>query len=458
MIRRVVLVGTLVILLVACADNDGTKDASTAADTSPSGQTLTVDEVDKRIAAAVAPLAKKLDDLNAAQKLTELRSSVQSGDKALGALDDRVAAMEIALAHSATTIAAVVDATTDNTNAIASLSQSIKFLQGSIGFITDDLQTASTGIGDLKQQNATQAAEIAKLTAAAAVTTGSPFNMNPVGDVLVDIYEASLWSRPDKKPLDCATLQAAVDAAFADGGSVDTIYAGKGVGYCKGKPNAKICLYKQHGADPTCLGGGDTGCNDYPKWFPRSGAATGTVYACPIKGVRPSAHMTWFQAALSCAAVGKNLLDNATWQLAVLGTPEATAKTVVGLCNMGSGKVRVTGGGQSCKSAFGMFDMVGNLDEWVADWMPGGQAWMGTQQLGMQSVWSSYGDGDFSMNVNSSAYSNETNSYVKGMLCTPFRGGFYSSGASGGPYAMNLRNGPTDWGQIHGHRCGKRLD
>jgi hypothetical protein len=373
----------------------------------------------------------------------------------MDAIAERVGKLEVALSNAATTIDAAHTTALANKTSLEAVSKTLEELKLSIALAGGDIKAATANIDALKKTADAQSAEI-KAFKKPDDNVAAPLNMNLVGDVLVDRYETSMWTRADKKAVECKVVQAALNAALADGGTIDTIYAGKAGTYCKGKPAAAICKFQQHGADPTCLGGGDTKCNDYPSYFTRSSAALGLVYACPIKGVRPSAHMTWFQAAVSCAASGKHLLDNATWQLAALGTPEGIGSTVAGLCNMNSGKVRATGEGANCKSAFGVFDMVGNLDEWVADWMPGGAAWMGTQQMGMKLGWSSYGDGDFSMNVNSSAYSNETNSYVEGMLCTPFRGGFYKSGPSAGPYAMNLRNGPTDWGQIHGHRCAKR--
>jgi formylglycine-generating enzyme required for sulfatase activity len=88
------------------------------------------------------------------------------------------------------------------------------------------------------------------------------------------------------------------------------------------------------------------------------------IYARSVPGATPRDSITWFQAQQALANVGKRLSSNAEWQQAVAGTPDSIA------CNVSTGSVATTGANAGCVSNFGAFDMVGNLFEWVADWVP----------------------------------------------------------------------------------------
>ena len=94
-----------------------------------------------------------------------------------------------------------------------------------------------------------------------------------------------------------------------------------------------------------------------------NGCKAANVYAVSIPGVLPARFITWFQAAAAARNAGKRLPTNAEWQAAALGTPD-------GVCNTSSGGLLTTGATATCISHVGAFDMVGNLWEWVADWVP----------------------------------------------------------------------------------------
>ena len=95
------------------------------------------------------------------------------------------------------------------------------------------------------------------------------------------------------------------------------------------------------------------------------------IYAVSLPGVVPSAFITWFQAQQACANSAKRLPTNAEWQAAVAGTPDPGPDDGTRDCNTASAfEVLATGSRPGCVSARGAFDMVGNLWEWVADWMP----------------------------------------------------------------------------------------
>src|SRR5262249_17183145 len=110
----------------------------------------------------------------------------------------------------------------------------------------------------------------------------------------------------------------------------------------------------------------------FPGTFPANGQLTAPLYAVSIPGVPPTACVTWFQAVQACRQSGKRLLTNQEWQAAAAATPEGAAgDDGTTQCNTGTaGDAVNTGSRSACKSFYGAFDMVGNVDEWVADWVP----------------------------------------------------------------------------------------
>jgi len=103
---------------------------------------------------------------------------------------------------------------------------------------------------------------------------------------------------------------------------------------------------------------------------PITGNGCKNVYAVSIPDVMPAAYITWFQAAAAARNAGKRLPTNAEWQAAALGTPDPGTEIVTTDCNVSTGSTVVTGSRINCLSDVGAFDMVGNVWEWVADWMP----------------------------------------------------------------------------------------
>lgn len=99
------------------------------------------------------------------------------------------------------------------------------------------------------------------------------------------------------------------------------------------------------------------------------------IYAVSVPGVLPSVSLTWFQAQQACNNSGKRLPSNAEWQAAVSGTPDATVSSPdngTTTCVTGKssyqGSAEPTGSRSDCVSTYGAYDMVGNIDEMVADW------------------------------------------------------------------------------------------
>ncbi len=158
------------------------------------------------------------------------------------------------------------------------------------------------------------------------------------GTTCIDAYEASVWE----------TTDAALIASIQDGTvmRVDLTAAGA----------------VQRGATS----------DDYGAGCPDTGAGCVDFYAVSIPGVTPSAFLTWFQAAAAARNAGKRLPSNAEWQAAALGTPDPGTDDEATDCNISGPPLAVTPTGSrgNCVSDVGAFDLVGNLEEWVADWVP----------------------------------------------------------------------------------------
>lgn len=201
------------------------------------------------------------------------------------------------------------------------------------------MTTISTGI--------TLSAALALLasTAVAAGPPSGPLTKCPAdsvvsGTVCMDKYEASAWFVPN--------------ATTSNKSLVKKIQQGK----------VTVADLSKGGASQVGAGSDDWGlCND-------SGAQCAGFFAVSVAGVTPSAHVTWFQAAEACGNSRKRLPSNAEWQKAVTNTQDPGPDDATTLCNTAStSAVSSTGSRSACVSSAGAFDMVGNLSEWVADWV-----------------------------------------------------------------------------------------
>jgi hypothetical protein len=215
------------------------------------------------------------------------------------------------------------------------------------------------------------------------------------GTVCMDKYEASVWRVPN--------------ATTTNKGLVMKIQQGK----------ATAALLTAGGATELGVVG-----DDYAPCADSGQNCADDIYAVSLPGVIPSAAITWFQAQAACKNARKRLPSNAEWQAAVIGTPDPGGDNGTTDCNTHSSahKAVATGSRSSCVSMDGAFDMVGNRDEWVADWVP-------PPSLGACSMWTA----GVSPTADAQCLVGAPLSGEPGVL---MRGGYYFAGPSAGPLSV----------------------
>jgi hypothetical protein len=178
-----------------------------------------------------------------------------------------------------------------------------------------------------------------------------------VGNICIDLYEASVWQIDPVDPANL-TLLRKVQRGKA---TLDDLTVGGAT---------------QLSPASSCSPGYPANFPATGQWTPVLGSSPPSpgIYAVSIPGVNPSACINWYQATQACRLSGKRLVTNLEWQDAAAGTPDPGTDDGTTDCNVGTsndvnaGLPTNTGSRSNCKSSWGVFDMVGNLDEWVADW------------------------------------------------------------------------------------------
>jgi formylglycine-generating enzyme required for sulfatase activity len=231
-----------------------------------------------------------------------------------------------------------------------------------------------------------------------------------VGTVCLDRYEASVWRVPNP--------------TTANANLVRRIRLG----------SATRAELTAGGATP--LG---TVRDDYAPCANDGENCTDDIYAVSLPSEIPAAHITWFQAQEACANADKRLPTSAEWQVGANGTPDPGPDNGATDCNTAAVSATLTGARSGCVSARGAFDMVGNLYEWVADWVP----------LSATCVtWGGFSNDDMCL-----AGANETALGPGALL----RGGNFNSGTDAGPLAVDGGAEPSFTAPSFGFRCVRDL-
>jgi formylglycine-generating enzyme required for sulfatase activity len=232
-----------------------------------------------------------------------------------------------------------------------------------------------------------------------------------VGDACIDTYEASAWELTD--PADNKTISKIQNGKIDEASDLT------------GKATQR----------------GDTlDVDDFGAGCPDNGNGCTNLYAVSIPGVMPSGSITWFQAA-ACRNAGKRLATNQEWTLAALGTPDTgAADNGTTTCNTDGLEplLAATGSRSACVSDVGAFDMVGNVREWVADWVPLSTAFPG---------WGGFSD-------DAMALAGASTVGGPGAL---IRGGDFNDGTNAGPLEIEGNGSPKISIGAIGFRCARDL-
>ena len=230
----------------------------------------------------------------------------------------------------------------------------------------------------------------------------------PAGTVCMDRYEESVWRVPNPTTTNAPLV-------------------------------AKIQLGTAIRADLTAAGATQLGtlADDYAPCTANGQNCADDIYAVSLPAVIPAANLTWFQAQEACANAGKRLPTSAEWQIGATGTPDAGPDNGTTNCNSNAVSVTLTGARKDCESTRGAFDMVGNLDEWVAEWVPLSTAC---------STWGGLSDDLMCL------FGASTTAVSPGAL---LRGGDFRNRTSAGPLAVVGSGGPFSSRPFIGFRCAR---
>lgn len=187
------------------------------------------------------------------------------------------------------------------------------------------------------------------------------------------------------------------------------------------------------------------------------------TYDClpvPAAGAMPWRFVSQSQAITACAKAGKRLPTDEEWYLGSLGTPDKANDWFTDDCQVNNNwdnQPGFTGSGETCLSAAGAYDMIGNVWEWVKgeirDGKYNGEAlplpgYITGVDIQGKPITTDEHRTDPNFNED---YFWIKDTGVRGMA----RGGYWNNAADAGLYSMYLVSPPSFAGAGIGFRCVK---
>lgn len=259
------------------------------------------------------------------------------------------------------------------------------------------------------------------------------------------INAADSWKNPENSMLAGALSSISKPAKCAEG----MVYVGSSSGgYC-------IDMY-ENSANESCLY--DTPKNQEET---RSNLSDKKCFPVSVKGVSPWRNISQSQAMQACAKAGKRLPTNEEWFFAALGTPDESSAWGTSDCNVNKNRdifdPAPTGSGENCISSLGVYDMVGNVWEWVGETIKEGKF----NDITIPDAGYIGGADEKGIPTETNATSSDPNYNLdrfwikKEGTVGMFRGGYWLSESDAGLYTIHAGISPSFTGTAIGFRCVK---
>jgi formylglycine-generating enzyme required for sulfatase activity len=171
----------------------------------------------------------------------------------------------------------------------------------------------------------------------------------------------------------------------------------------------------------------------------------------------PWRNITLDQAQQACSRSGKRLPTTGEWYKASLGTPDSNDGWNEEHCNVANNRsdgVSVTGSGMRCISDAGVYDMIGNVWEWVHATVTNGN--FGERALPTTGFVTGVDVDGLAYETNSakeSMFNNDRFWIDSTIVAGIMRGGYYNSQSQAGIYSAYIASPPTFSGEAVGFRC-----
>ncbi len=179
-----------------------------------------------------------------------------------------------------------------------------------------------------------------------------------------------------------------------------------------------------------------------------------------MPGNLPWRNISQDQASRACAKAGKRLATNQEWLQASQGTPDMSSSWTSEDCQVDNNwdiQPGPSGTGEKCVSSFGVYDMIGNVWEWVDGVVENG-AIDGKDLPGAGFIDSTNGKGLPGLTNANTPNSDYNNDYfwlkangLRGMV----RGGYWNNKSDAGVYSLYAVTPPSSVEIGIGFRCVK---